>query len=88
MNSITITITAMTWFIGFIIPSLFLMSDFYLDKKYKKYKFTNKGLFLIALMLLPFIHGVLTFTLLFLIGQGVDKIYSSYEKPIRRIFFK
>ena len=88
MNGITITIIAMTWFIGFALPAFFAMSDFYLDKKYKGYHFTKRGLFLLALVSLPFIHGILTFLIGILLTFKIGNLYDNHKQSIKKLLFK
>jgi len=88
MNGITITIIAMTWFIGFALPAFFAMSDFYLDKKYKNYHFRKKGLFILVLVSIPFIHGILTFIVGILLTFKIGSIYDNHKQSIKKLLFK
>ena len=88
MNAIIITIIAMTWFIGLASLAFFTMSDFYLDRKYKKYHFRKRGLFLLTLVSLPFIHGILTFIIGILLTFKIGNIYDNHEQSIKKLLFK
>jgi len=84
MNEIVMfTIPITTFVIGFTMTAFFIMSDTYLDGHYKKYRFTTKGFIITAILLLPFIHGILIFLILVFSPD-----YFPIKIDIKKLLFK